>query len=91
MCTVGTSCSASGDCVGGDVVLCLDADVCNGIEICDVGEGCVDGVVLDCDDGVGCIVDVCDEEIGCVSMFDHTVCNDGIECIVDVCDPVGDC
>lgn len=48
--------------------LCPDADVCNGIETCDLTTGrCRAGDPLVCDDGDACTVDdVCDPASGCV-------------------------
>ena len=47
-----------------DGVPCLDSDVCNGDEVCQVGI-CVPSTPLDCDDGLVCTADSCDEVLGC--------------------------
>lgn len=39
---------------------CDDGFFCNGFESC-LGGGCVPGVEVDCDDGVGCTIDSCNE------------------------------
>lgn len=45
-----------------------------------------------CDDGVGCTVDVCDEQGRCVSTPDDEACSDGELCNGDeVCDPALGC
>jgi len=53
---------------GAGADLCSDADVCNGIETCELATGqCRAGSPLVCDDGDACTVDdACDPERGCV-------------------------
>jgi len=49
--------------------LCSDELFCNGVEVCDVVQGCRAGTPPDCGDGVGCTADTCNEaNHGC----DHT-------------------
>lgn len=49
------------------LMTCDDANVCNGIETCDVDTGeCRAGVPLSCDDHDACTVDSCDPVVGCV-------------------------
>ena len=64
---------------------CNDGLFCNGVESCSAGI-CVSGDVVQCNDGVSCTVDVCDESTdsctntdicGCTANAD---CNDGIFC-----------
>jgi len=70
----------------GDDADCDDGDVCNGMETCNVLTGeCDPGMPLDCDDGVGCTVDSCDEDAGCLHTPDDSLCPGGF------CDPVKDC
>ena len=46
----------------------------------------------DCNDGVDCTVDFCDESTGtCVNTPDNALCDDGDDCTSDVCDPPGGC
>ncbi len=45
-----------------------------------------------CDDGVGCTVDVCDLTSGaCMVTPDDTMCDDGVGCTDDVCDLINGC
>ncbi len=67
LCTTGDTCSA-GTCSGTAVVF-DDGQACNGVETCDPLTGVqVVGTPLDCDDGVACTVDTCDDESGCVNQ-----------------------
>jgi hypothetical protein len=45
--------------------LCDDADLCTGLETCDLLLGCSDPSDLDCDDGNECTADSCDAVTGC--------------------------
>ena len=53
------------DCVAPECTVDADCDdniFCNGAETCDTATGtCQPGTPVDCDDGVGCTVDTCDE------------------------------
>ena len=75
------------------MVLCDDGNVCNGMETCDVLDGCQPGTPLDCDDGVDCTDDTCDEVAGCRSAPNDDNCeDDGLYCTgEELCDPVNDC
>ena len=44
-----------------------------------------------CDDGVGCTVDVCDATNDCSNTTDDSLCDDGVNCTTDSCDAVNDC
>ena len=72
---------------------CDDGVFCDGAESCDLARGCVEGPVVDCDDGIDCTVDRCDEDGGrCLSISDHTVCDDGIFCDgTEFCSPSEGC
>jgi cysteine-rich repeat protein len=71
---------------------CADAAFCNGEETCDGAGSCRPGVPVDCDDGVDCTVDACDEVNGCVNDLDDAFCDDGAFCNgVETCDPVNGC
>jgi hypothetical protein len=61
---------------------------CNGAEICDSATGtCQAGNPPDCDDGVVCTVDTCDEVNDiCVNTPDDSACDDG-----DVCNGIETC
>jgi len=66
---------------------------CDGIEICNVVQGCQPGTSVDCDDGVGCTLDTCDESTNsCDNTPDDTACDNGLFCDgPETCDPVLDC
>jgi len=72
---------------------CNDGLWCNGTETCDAVGDCQTGTPPNCDDGVGCTVDTCDElNDMCVNSPDDTVCDDGLFCTgIEVCDPVNGC
>ncbi len=80
-----------------DSAACSDGRVCNGVETCDPtsamadATGCVPGAEPDCDDGVACTVDACDEgEGGCFSTPDHVSCSDGVFCNgAEICGATG--
>ncbi|MEC9070718.1 MAG: hypothetical protein VX938_00005, partial [Myxococcota bacterium] len=91
-CTVGTTCT-DGLCIGGDGVTCDNGLFCDGVETCDAQEGCVNGAPPTLDDGVGCTLDVCDEDDDVVT---HTAsdeaCDNGLFCDgVETCDATTDC
>lgn len=66
-----------------DDLLCSDGNECNGIETCEIGEGCQAGEAIVCDDRINCTVDECNPETGrCVSEPDDDLCPSG-----HVCDP----
>jgi hypothetical protein len=54
--------------------LCDDGLACNGLEQCAIPAGCVSGPPPECDDGVDCTVDGCDEDEGCVHQVDDSAC-----------------
>ncbi len=65
----------------GDDQLCSDAFFCNGTEKCDKTLGCVTVAVSGLDDGIGCTVDTCDEDLDKVShTANHTYCSDALYC-----------
>ena len=71
---------------------CDDLVYCNGAETC-VGGYCVAGDPIDCDDGVGCTLDLCDEnDETCLHFASDGACDDGSWCNgVEFCDPDNDC
>jgi hypothetical protein len=79
------------DCVSDGV--CDDELFCTGVETCDDHGHCQPGTPVDCDDGVGCTVDSCDEvNDTCVNAPDDGPCDNGEFCDgAETCDPVGDC
>ncbi len=76
-CTTGDTCGA-GVCTGAPVVF-DDGQACNGIETCDPLTGVqIIGTPLDCDDGVACTVDTCDDTVGCLNQGPEGL--DGVIC-----------
>ncbi|MFK8002317.1 MAG: hypothetical protein AB8H86_22160 [Polyangiales bacterium] len=64
---------------------CDDGVYCNGAEECSAG-ACIAGALPDCDDGVACTADICDDEMGaCRSFADSTACADGETCSASGC------
>jgi len=60
---------------------CSNGQFCDGAEICDPTQGCQPGVVIDCNDGIPCTSDSCDEAAGqCAHGPDHVACADGMFC-----------
>jgi hypothetical protein len=73
---------------------CDNGFFCDGAEICDDAGACQPGTPVDCDDGIDCTVDTCDElEDECVNTPDDFACpDDGLFCTGDViCDPDAGC
>ena len=93
-CAEGLVCDEGGDaCLGClEDGHCDDGFFCNGQEICDAGE-CRSGTPVECDDGVGCTVDTCNEGAGrCENVPDDAACNDGRFCNgTERCDPAAGC
>ena len=93
-CTVDRCDNGVDDCVfTANDEACDDGNACNGVELCDMDAGCVGGPVPDCDDGVECTVDMCDEVTGeCAHVADDGLCDDELYCNgVEVCDPTSGC
>ena len=69
---------------------CDDGDVCNGVESCETGVGCVEGVGLECDDGNHCTDDDCGP-VGCsyqnntTDCDDDDACTEGDQCVSGLC------
>ena len=64
-----------------DDSLCDDSLWCTGVETCDAVSGCISGHPVDCDDGIGCTLDECDEyNHDCNHFPDHGPCSDGVFC-----------
>jgi hypothetical protein len=72
--------------------LCDDGVFCNGVETCNATSGCQAGTPVDCDDGVACTIDACDENAqDCTHTPDDGACDDGITCTIDTCDAIEGC
>ena len=67
---------------------CDDGVYCNGAESCDPTGTCQMDTPRDCDDGIACTVDLCDE-LGarCRNVVDDDLCRDESACTVDRCNP----
>ncbi|MBI4701017.1 MAG: hypothetical protein HY744_07640 [Deltaproteobacteria bacterium] len=73
---------------------CLDADVCNGEELCDGAGTCAPGVPLAVDDGNPCTADGCDPLLGVshTPSAPGTACADADQCNgAEICGPGGEC
>ncbi len=76
---------------------CDNEQACDGEETCDPSDpsagvdGCLDGSSLNCNDGISCTVDSCDDASGCINAPDHAFCDDLDPCTTDSCDTVLNC
>ena len=70
-----------------------DGLFCNGLEICNVVEGCSTIDVPICDDGVSCTTDACSEDLDeCTTTPVNVTCNDGVFCNgEEICDVAAGC
>lgn len=97
-CDDGVSCTVD-SCPGSvcvhtpNAAACSDANFCNGTEVCDAQTGCGPGPVPDCDDTIGCTVDVCSNaQAACLHTPDAASCSDGSFCNGDeLCSTVAGC
>ena len=99
-CDDGVACTAdscnegtdSCDNVTNDAV-CDDGAFCNGSETCSAVVGCEAGISVDCDDGVGCTDDSCNETTdSCDNDTNDGNCDNGVFCDgSETCDAVLDC
>lgn len=65
---------------------CDDHMACNGMERCTAGS-CHPGTAVDCDDGIFCTMDRCDDGNGmCSNAIMDALCATGL-----ICDPLNDC
>ncbi|MEE8523783.1 MAG: hypothetical protein V3T72_07605 [Thermoanaerobaculia bacterium] len=71
---------------------CADGLFCNGTETCVAGS-CQAGTPVDCDDGVSCTADSCNEATdACDNVPNDGVCDNGLFCDgAETCDPLLDC
>ncbi len=72
---------------------CDNGLFCDGAETCDPLLDCQVGTPVDCDDGVGCTNDSCNEGTdSCDNVPDDAACDNGLFCDgAETCDPVLDC
>ncbi|MCP4250453.1 MAG: hypothetical protein GY778_25705 [bacterium] len=73
--------------------LCDNGDFCDGAETCNSVLDCQAGTTVDCDDGVGCTVDSCNEGTdSCDNVASDGLCDNGDFCDgAETCDSVLDC
>ncbi len=85
------SCNAMTGCRHAPVMVgtsCADANMCNGVELCNVGGVCLAGTALDCNDANACTADSCTAMGGCqhaavavgTSCADANMCNGAETC-----------
>ena len=72
---------------------CQNGLFCDGAEICDAALDCQPGPAVDCDDGVGCTADSCNEGTdSCDNTPDDGPCQNGLFCDgAESCDAALDC
>jgi hypothetical protein len=72
---------------------CDNGLFCDGAEICDPALDCQAGTAPNCDDGVACTDDSCNEATdSCDNIANNGNCNDGLWCNgIEYCDPALDC
>jgi hypothetical protein len=72
---------------------CDNGLFCDGTETCDAVLDCQAGTVVDCDDGVGCTDDSCNETTDtCDNVANDANCDNGLFCDgAETCDAVLDC
>ncbi len=89
----GAEACAAGSCRSDAPLECDDAVYCNGVETCESGVGCVAGTAVNCDDGVDCTREHCDEDTdSCVRTMDHSACDNGLSCDgIELCDLLSGC
>ncbi len=93
-CTVDTCNIATNFCNHApDHAVCDNGLFCDGVETCDLFFDCQPGNPLDCDDGVFCTIDACNEEsAACDHVPDNATCDNGLFCDgEETCDTVLDC
>ncbi|MFQ5490582.1 MAG: endonuclease/exonuclease/phosphatase family protein, partial [Phycisphaerae bacterium] len=93
-CTVDTCNDTTDQCDNlPDDAVCDNGLFCDGVETCDPVNDCQPGTAVNCDDGVGCTVDTCNDTTDqCDNLPDDAVCDNGLFCDgVETCDPVNDC
>ncbi|HYC00971.1 MAG TPA: hypothetical protein VEC57_17690 [Candidatus Limnocylindrales bacterium] len=70
-----------------------DGVFCNGVEVCNLVDGCATEDVPDCDDEVACTADACNEVTDeCTHVATDALCSDGEYCNgAEVCDEQDGC
>ncbi|HUU01785.1 MAG TPA: hypothetical protein VM425_10110 [Myxococcota bacterium] len=71
---------------------CDDGAWCNGAESCNALAGCQAGTAPNCNDGVACTDDGCNEDTdSCNNLANNSLCNDGNVCTLNTCDALAGC
>jgi hypothetical protein len=71
-------CDAIGFCrQSPDPAMCDDGVFCNGVEVCDLRNGCSPGARITCNDGDVCTIDRCNEETDSCDHFPRDLDEDG--------------
>jgi len=72
---------------------CANGLYCDGVETCDPVLDCLSGTPVDCDDGVACTIDSCNETTdACDNTPDDAACDDGLFCNgAETCDAGAGC
>ena len=69
---------------------------CDDGNACSINDRCIDGFCIEverrnCNDGMACTVDTCDDDLGCLNLPSAARCDDGVACTQDSCDPLEGC
>jgi hypothetical protein len=72
---------------------CDNGQYCDGVETCDAWGECQPGTSVDCDDGIACTVDSCNETTDqCDNVPNDALCDNGLFCDgAEWCDPAVGC
>ncbi len=93
-CTMDTCNEPGGTCTNAPSdPACDDGAYCNGVETCDPALDCQSGTPVNCNDGVGCTDDSCNEATdSCDNVANDANCDNGLFCDgTETCDPALDC
>lgn len=75
--------------------LCDNGLLCDGVETCDLTQGCLSGTAHNCSDGVDCTEDTCTEGNGqpvCAHTPRNSLCQNGVNCDgEEICSPTLGC
>ncbi|MFQ5461828.1 MAG: M6 family metalloprotease domain-containing protein, partial [Phycisphaerae bacterium] len=64
-----------------DDALCDNFLFCDGVEVCQAGVGCVSGSAPNCNDGIACTADSCNEATdACDHVTNDALCDNGLFC-----------
>ena len=91
-CTDDSCDPATGNCVYiNNIAPCDDGKFCTVGDVCKDGS-CTSGTLRDCNDGIDCTIDSCNEDADeCEHSADDSKCDDDDACTIDTCDPLTGC